>query len=89
MGGDFSLLYPHPSSPIEGEEKQIDAFPRTPFGERRTTFRGTLVPGFAGAYNESMLDRSARLSQLFAWLGHGYMHLLVALLAGTTRPMAR
>jgi MFS family permease len=26
-----------------------------------------------------MLDRSARLSQLFAWLGHGYMHLLVAL----------
>lgn len=26
-----------------------------------------------------MLDRSARLSQLFAWLGHGYMHLLAAL----------
>jgi MFS family permease len=26
-----------------------------------------------------MVDRSARLSQLFAWLGHGYMHLLAAL----------
>lgn len=26
-----------------------------------------------------MTDRSGRLSQLFAWLGHGYMHLLVAL----------
>lgn len=26
-----------------------------------------------------MFDRSARLSQVFAWLGHGYMHLLVAL----------
>ena len=26
-----------------------------------------------------MLEHSARLSQLFAWLGHAYMHLLVAL----------
>lgn len=25
------------------------------------------------------IDRSARLSQIFAWLGHAYMHLLVAL----------
>lgn len=26
-----------------------------------------------------MIERSARLSQIFAWLGHGMMHLLVAL----------